>query len=118
MTAPFAARQARVDAAIMRHLANVEVTVGDVQLPAIFDRGHIESLGAYAGGIDAEVPMCLVLSTDVTGQAIGVGSELRLPGHGETWWGNQSWWGGTVFTVRSVRHDGAGMTALILEVTA
>jgi hypothetical protein len=94
----------------------VTVTVGSAEVSAIFDREHIEAMGGFGGGIDASVPVALVRSVDVTANAIGVGTTVRLPNQGETWFGNPAWWGGMNFTVRSVRHDGTGMCALVLEV--
>lgn len=93
----------------------VTVTVDSVEVQGIFDRAHIETLGAYGGGVDSSLPILLVRSIDVTTNNIRQGSTVALPNYGEHNFASPSWWGGTSFTVRSVRPDGTGLTVLELE---
>jgi hypothetical protein len=110
MTAPFAALQARTNAAVMRHLANAEAIVGDESIPVLFKR---ETL--VINGIEATHPTCRIQSNEVAAKQIRAGTELRIPSAGQAAYGSQEWWGGTRFTVRGMEPDGTGLTLLILE---
>lgn len=110
MPAPFAAAQARVNAAVMRRLANATAIVGEEEVPGIYERRTI-----IENGIEATRPTFELPSHEVAAKHIEVGGQLRIPQADEAVWGSQEWWGGTLFTVRGLQPDGTGLTLLILE---
>lgn len=115
MTAPFLAIQDRINDAVMRRLSNADAILGDgTEIPVIFDRAQIDAMG-MGQGISATAPVALARSSDVVGNKLFAGTTLRIPQYGQASWGSQEFWGGTLFTVRDVQPDGAGLTLLVLE---
>jgi hypothetical protein len=114
MAAPFVAIQARTSAAVLRHLANAHLILGDgdaaVHIPGIYERAYLE-----VNGIESTAPSFIIPSAEVAARQIVVGTQLRAPEGEEAAWGSPDWWGGTLFTVRGLDPDGAGLTRLILE---
>lgn len=91
------------------------VVATEESFPVIFDRAHIEGLGA-GGNIDATTPIMLARESDVAGFQVLPGVQLRVPGAlTEGRWGSQQAWGGGPFTVRGIQPDGTGLTLLVLE---
>ncbi|MCE2917688.1 MAG: hypothetical protein LW768_19375 [Rubrivivax sp.] len=95
MVAPFAARQARLNAAVLRHLSDVEGQLDGVTVQGIFAEPYLEALG----GIAATGPT-LVLDTALCTE-LTPASQFVCPR-------------GT-FRVRTPQADGAGLTTLPLE---
>lgn len=105
-------------AAFLADFGCTVTTAGGSTFTAIFDREAVQLLGGYGGGIDASQPMLMCRTVDVVANAVREGSTLTLPSSGEASFADPTWWGGSQFTVRAVRPDGQGMTALVLEVAA
>jgi hypothetical protein len=96
MPAPFAALEAKVNAACRDRLANAEAVIGSVTISGIFGAPYDEGFGGLAGGrvltfqcIEAEVG------------AICVGAAVTISG--------------TAYRVASMEPDGAGWLKLILQ---
>jgi len=87
---------------------------GGGTMPVIFDRAQIDAMGV-GQGISATHPIALARSSDIAGNQVRAGTNLRIPTGGQAAWGSQEWWGGTRFTVRDVQPDGTGLTLLVLE---
>lgn len=92
--APFAALEARVNAAVFARLANVVVVIGGVQQAAIFDNGYVEPFGVAGRAARLHVPSSAAANVQ-QGAAVVIGS--------------------TQYVVASIEPDGTGVTTLGLE---
>jgi hypothetical protein len=97
MASSFADVEARVAASGMR-LANADATVGagPATVSGIFERQTL-----ILNGVEGTHPTFTLLTSEVTASAIAYGTQLTISE--------------SVFTVRGLEPDGAGITALILE---
>jgi len=96
MPAPFAALEARINAATIAHLANVAASVGAVSgVEGTFDNAYEDAFGIVAG----TSPSLLILTA--AAPAVAHGTAVVI--------------GGVSYTVTNVRPDGTGMTRLMLQ---
>lgn len=96
MTAPFAALEQRVNAAVMRRLANATGTLNGAAVSGVFRRSYAETLGMAT----TEPSFTMLATTPATMQ----GATLVI--------GSETW------RVRTVEPDGTGMVRLGLEFAA
>jgi hypothetical protein len=94
MPTPFVAMEARTAAAVMRHLANAQATLGSSTFPVLFNAAYADPLG-MAG----TAPRATALSVDAAAATLGTALTIN----------------GTAYTVRDKQPDGTGMTVLLLE---
>lgn len=90
----FASIEARINNAVLAHLANVTATVGGVSVSAIFDNGYNAVMG-----IDGSTPVITAKSSDVSSAVRGTAVVVD----------------GVSYTVQGIEPDGLGITRLILE---
>ena len=99
--APFAALEARVNAAVFARLANVVVQLGGVQRSGIFDNGH--TVASVAGlGMASRGPVLQLLTAEVP--PTPEGRQIVVQGR--------------AYTVVEHQPDGTGISTLMLEVAA
>lgn len=98
MTAPFAALEARVNAAVFARLANADATLNGVAVVGIFDNGYDEQ--AIAMGISGTAPLYTLASSAVPSGVIGMSLVI----------------GATTYKVVESMPDGTGITRLQLRV--
>lgn len=98
--APFAARESRLTAGILRHLPNVMLYIDGAAAPvaAIFDDGY-ESRAVGVIGMGGAQPVARVATCDVPMGSIGRNVYLR----------------DVCYRIADAQDDGLGMTALVLE---
>jgi hypothetical protein len=95
MTAPFAALEARVNAAVVSHLANATADFGGgVVVNGEFGRSYSEAMGVVAGN---ELSL-RVIESAVPG--VVVAGEVVI--------------GGVTYVINRIESDGAGMTTMQL----
>ena len=95
MSAPFAALEARVNADVIKHLANAVADFGyGVTVDGIFDNAYLDALG-FSGA----TPVFNCISSAVSGVAQGDAVAI----------------GGINYTVIRIEPDGIGMTRLVLQ---
>lgn len=95
MPAPFAALEARINAATIAHLANVTATIGALTgVEGIFDAAYAESLG-----MSGVTPVLMCNDLDIVGAARGDAVTINS----------------TSYTVSRIEADGVGMSRLILD---
>ncbi|MGO4608421.1 hypothetical protein AB4142_18990 [Variovorax sp. 2RAF20] len=95
MLAPFAATEARANAAVLDRLCNAVAVVGGVDVPVIFEKPYAEPFGGEA---DAAAPEC-------TGPADGLGALER---------GDALSIAGVVYEVITAEPDGSGFIRVVL----
>jgi len=96
MTAPFAAIEARINAAVVTHLANATADFGGgVVVDGIYDADYGDPLGLVAGA----TKVLMIQSASVPGAAVGQSVTI----------------GGTSYSIASVEPDGTGITRLRLK---
>jgi hypothetical protein len=96
MAAPFAALEARVAAAAVRHVANATATVGASEFGVVFDAAYtavVDGMVASAG------PQALCLAADTAGLVHGSAIAIGAVG----------------YTVAEIQPDGVGMVLLQLR---
>lgn len=101
MAAPFAAREARVTAAVLAHLSNVEARIetmplGVVTVSGIFDNGYAS---AFDGLVGAQQPTFVCDSA-----AVAQAEQIDTVTIGEV-----------AYSVTNIEPDGVGMTTLRLR---
>ena len=95
MSAPFAALEARVNADVIKHLANAVADLGyGVTVEGIFDNAYLDALG-FSGA----TPVFNCISSAVSGVAQGDAVAI----------------GGINYTVIRIEPDGIGMMRLVLQ---
>lgn len=98
MAIDFAALEARVAAASIRHLANANVLINGQSIRGIFDSSHaMAPVGAV--GIAGLQPTVTVLTSAITGDPVG--QAVVVSGH--------------QFVCAAHEPDGSGMSVLLLE---
>lgn len=101
LATPFAALEQRLNAAIMRRLANVVATVGGVQHAGLFESGY--ALGAVGpAGIATTQPTLTLPTSALVGEVVG--QEVTI--------------GAAAYIVAAHEPDGTGLSRLLLEVAA
>ena len=95
MSTPFAALEARANAAVLGRLCNAVAVVDGVDVPVIFEKPYAAPFGGEA---DAAAPEC-------TGPAAGLGALER---------GDALSIGGVSYEVLTAEPDGLGLVRLIL----
>lgn len=98
----FAAVQARVNRACIRHLADASVVLAGLPAQAIFARDYVP-VDVGGVGVSSSFPVIRLLSADVPASPINQ-SVVISTGEGAGNW-----------RIAEVMPDGAGMTALRLE---
>jgi hypothetical protein len=96
MPAPFAAREARVNQAVVGHLANAMAIVKGNSVPVVFDRLYSEALDGDAA---AYSPVVLGMDADLAGVVYGE----TISVHSQA------------YTVVEIEPDGTGLTRLRLR---
>lgn len=95
MAAPFAAVEARINAAVVRHLANATAIFGGgAQVDGGFGNAYAEALG-----VSGSRPVFGALTSALSG--VVVGNPVTISGIG--------------YVVAEIHPDGTGMTQLVLE---
>lgn len=97
-TAPFAARETRLNTAVFAHLANTSATLGGVAVTGIFDNGYAQS-SAGGMGIASAMPMLTLPTASVPANPVGVTAVVSS----------------VSYTVVEHQPDGSGVSALYLE---
>lgn len=95
MLAPFAASEARANAAVLGRLCNAVAVVGGVDVPVIFEKPYA---GPFGGEADAAAPEC-------TGPVDGLGALER---------GDALSIGGVAYEVITAEPDGSGFIRVVL----
>lgn len=95
MSTPFAALEARANAAVLRRLCNAVAVVDGVDVPVIYEKPYAAPFG---GEVDATAPEC-------TGPADALGSLER---------GHPLSIGGVAYEVITAEPDGSGFVRLVL----
>lgn len=97
-TAPFAARETRLNTAVFAHLANTSATLGGVAVTGIFDNGY--SAGNVGGmGIASAQPTLTLPTASVPANPVGVTAVVASAS----------------YTVAEHQPDGSGVSVLYLE---
>ena len=100
-TAPFAARETRLNTAVFAHLANTSATVNGVAVTGIFDNGY--SAGNVGGmGIASTQPTLTLSTASVPANPVG----LTVVAASVT------------YTIAEHQPDGTGVSMLYLERTS
>lgn len=96
MAAPFAAIEARINAAVVSHLANATADFGSgVVVDGVYDADYGDPLGLVAGSSKVFMAESALMTSFTVGQALTLG--------------------GTSYTVAAIEPDGTGMTRLRLK---
>lgn len=82
----------------------VTATIGAASVPVIFDREHVDTMGAFAGGIDATSPSALMKTADVAANSVARNTVLVI--------------GGTTYYAQRQMPDGTGLTRVMLSLEA
>lgn len=96
MPAPFAALEARLNAAAIAQLSNAVATIGAASVSGVFDSAYGESLNGMVAGF---VPAFTCASADVAGVAKNTAVSVN----------------GVSYLVEEINPDGTGITVLKLE---
>lgn len=96
----FSALESRINASVLKHLANAQATLGGVAVQGIFKRAYVES-GAGMG-MASTAPTFRLASIDVPASPVGLPLVID----------------GVNYAIAAPEPDGTGMTLLILERTA
>lgn len=101
MTAPFAALETRLNAAVFARLANASATLAGVAVAAIFDNGYaLGSVGAL--GMASSAPTLTLATASVPADPVGLAAVV----------------GGVSYLVAAHEPDGTGVSRLLLESAA
>ena len=100
----FAAIEARANAAILRGLANADITVNGQAVQGVFDNAHaLGAVGGFAGmGIATTQPRITCATAQVPANPVGQACVV----------------GSAAYVVAEHQPDGTGISVLILEVAA
>ena len=97
MSAPFAALEARVNAAVVKRLSNADATLAGVAVQGIFDSAY--ALEDVAGGVSAYGPVFTLASSAVPAVVAGLTLVVN----------------GSSYKVVEPMPDGTGLTVLRLR---
>lgn len=107
MSAPFAALEARANAAICKQLANASATVGGVTLDALFDNGYANTLlgtmggrGVSFAGMAGSKPTLTLPTASVPANPVGQAAVVNSVN----------------YLVAAHEPDGTGISVLLLEI--
>jgi len=101
MNAPFAALEARTNAAVFNRLSNRVATVGGQSIEGIFDNAYLQ--GEVGGnGMAGAQPMFTLATSNVPANAVGASLVVNA----------------TNYRIAAHEPDGTGVSTLMLERTA